>query len=78
MTYLNRPNMMRYKFNFRYKAYNNEFHDFPIVITAMDDLNAYEMALASFRDIIRHNELSLHIRFVAPENLTIIMRKELS
>lgn len=69
---------MRYRFNFRFKTYSNELHDFPVIITAMDDLTAYRMAVASFIDHIKYEEFSLHITFTAPENLTILMRKELS
>lgn len=68
---------MRYKFNFRYKAYNNEFHDFPVIICTTDDLTAYRMALASFIERLNYEEYHLRITFAAPENLTIIMRKEL-
>ena len=70
--------MMRYKFNFRFKTYANELHDYPVIITAMDDLTAYRMAVASFIDHLKYEEFALHITFTAPENLTIIMRKELS
>lgn len=68
---------MRYKFNFRYKAYSNEFHDYPVIIVTSDDSTAYRLALQSFIDHITFFENSLHIKFTAPENLTIIMRKEL-
>ena len=77
MAYLNRP-LMRYKFNIRFKTYNNEFHDFPVIICALDDFTAYQLALNSFMDHIKYQENSLHIAFTATEKLTIIMRKELS
>lgn len=68
---------MRYKFCFRYKEYNNELHDYPVILTATNDLTAYRLAILSFLDRIEYLEKALHIKFAAPENLTIIMRKEL-
>ena len=68
---------MRYNFCFRYKTYSNELHDYPVILTANDDLTAYRLALLSFLDRMEYLEKALHIKYVAPENLTIIMRKEL-
>ena len=68
---------MRYKFYFRYKTYANELHDYPVILTATSDLVAYRLAVSSFIDRIEYLEKALHIKFAAPENLTIIMRKEL-
>lgn len=68
---------MRYKFNFRYTTISNEYNDYPVIITAMDDSTAYAMALYAFRDHIKFEEDSLHIKFTAPETMTILMRKEL-
>ena len=68
---------MRYKFNFRYKTYSNELYDYPVIISSTNDLTAYRLAILSFLDHIEYFEKVLHIKFTAPENLTIILRKEL-
>lgn len=69
--------MMRYKFIFRYKTINNDLYDYPLIINHINDARAYELALLSFAEHIKYEEVALHRKFVAPEKLTIIMRKEI-
>lgn len=68
--------LLRYHFRFSFKDFAGDLWEYPCVIDTLDttgaDREAYRSALISFG-----NSIILNRNFVAPETLTIKVRKEI-
>ena len=68
--------LLRYHFRFSFKDFAGELWEYPCVIDVLDmtgsDREAYRQALISFG-----NSIILNRNFVAPETLTVKLRKEI-
>lgn len=68
--------LLRYHFRFSFKDFAGDLWEYPCIVDTLDtagaDREAYRSALISFG-----NSIILNRNFVAPETLTIKVRKEI-